>query len=128
MSPRGEVFHGDERRKLPRFRGPDGAAPLMASEYGAIAQALAPLRIPVAELRLSARGAWQVVLASGLVLELGRGDYLPRLVRFARAWPQLAAQGVESAHADLRYPNGFALRRAADVQPVPPAARARKKK
>jgi cell division protein FtsQ len=127
VSTRGEVFTAPFAGALPRFRGPEGRAGVMASEYPAIARGLAPIASPIAELRLSARGAWQVVLDSGLVLELGRGDIHPRIARFVAAWPQLAAQGVETAHADLRHANGFALRRAAtlSVTPVtPPAARA----
>ena len=65
----------------------------------------------IAELRLNARGAWQVVLDSGLTLHLGRGDVAARLARFAVAWPQLAARQTEPRHVDLRHANGFALRK-----------------
>jgi cell division protein FtsQ len=112
VSPRGEVFTADYKEKAPRFRGPEGSALLVASEYALMSGVVAPLANPITELRLSARGAWQVVLESGLVLELGRGDVHPRLERFVAAWPQLAAKGVETQHADLRHANGFALRTA----------------
>ena len=111
VSERGEIFNAEYAGALPRFNGPAGAGVAMAGEYAAIAAAVAPVSRTVAELRLSKRGAWQVVLDSGLVLDVGRGDLLPRLERFAAAWPQLAAQGVETRHADLRYPNGFAVKR-----------------
>jgi len=111
VSKRGEVFAAPFDAPLPRFRGADTAAPLMVRQYPAMAAALAPLESAIAELRLSPRGAWQVKLESGLELELGRGDVEPRLARFVAAWPLLAARGVEPQHADLRYPNGFALRR-----------------
>jgi len=110
VSTRGEVFAAAVDEPLPSFRGVDAAAPLMARQYPALVAALAPLPSPIAELRLSARGAWQVKLASGLELMLGRGDVEPRLARFVRAWPQLEARGIAPRHADLRYPNGFALR------------------
>jgi cell division septal protein FtsQ len=110
VSPQGEVFSAAYQEKVPRFRGPDGAAPVMAAEYASIARAVAPLASPISELRLSARGAWQVALDSGLVLEIGRGDIHARLDRFVAAWPQLAARGVQTLHADLRHANGFALR------------------
>jgi cell division protein FtsQ len=112
VDTRGDVFTAPYQEKAPRFRGPDGTAPRMAAEYAEITRAIAPLASPVAELRLSARGAWQVALESGLVLELGRGDFHPRLERFAAAWPLLASKGVETKHADLRHANGFALRAA----------------
>jgi len=124
VSPRGEVFAGRSAEKLPKFTGPDGSSLEMAREYAGIAKALAPLGSPVAELRLSPRGAWQVGLESGLVLELGRGDVVARIDRFAAAWPQLA-QGAPR-YADLRYPNGFALKRPAEA-PAPKSAAKTKK-
>jgi len=111
VSRRGEVFVADYDAVLPRFRGADGAAPVMARQYPALAAALAPLGSAIAEVRLSARGAWQVTLDSGLDLDLGRGAVEARIARFVSAWPELAARGIAAAHADLRYPNGFALRR-----------------
>jgi cell division protein FtsQ len=111
LSTRGEVFTAAYDAPLPRFRGADAAGPLMARQYPTMVAAVAPLESAIAELRLSARGAWQLKLATGLELELGRGEVEPRLARFVEAWPQLVARGVETQHADLRYPNGFALRR-----------------
>ena len=67
------------------------------------------------ELRLSPRGAWQVVLRSGLSLQLGRGDVTARLARFVAAWPRLVEQQPEPHYVDLRYAGGFATRRAATV-------------
>ena len=107
----GEVFAADYEGFLPRFKGPEGAAAQMVREFPAIRGAVEPLASALTEIRLSPRGAWQVVLESGLTLDLGRGDIHPRLVRFIAAWPQLAAQGVETRHADLRYANGFAMQR-----------------
>ncbi len=110
VSPEGAVFTAEEPAALPRFRGPDGNAPDMAREYSLLAAVLAPLESPIAELRLSARGAWQVALQSGLMLDLGRGEATARAERFAAAWPQLVAQGLDAKQVDLRYPNGFAVR------------------
>jgi cell division protein FtsQ len=112
VSTRGEVFAADYDGFLPRFTGPDGAAAQMVREYPALRDALAPLASAITELKLSPRGAWQVVLESGLSLDLGRGDILARLARFVSVWPQLASKGVETRHADLRYANGFAVRTA----------------
>ncbi len=122
VSTRGEVFSAQYDAKLPSFQGPDGSAAAMAQEYTAIAPMLAPLASPIAELRLSARGAWHATLESGLTLELGRGDVGPRIQRFVAAWPGLAARGVETRHADLRYANGFALRVASSSKPAPHGA------
>jgi cell division protein FtsQ len=123
VSTRGEVFAADYDGFLPQFTGPEDASAQMAREYPAIRDALAPLASAITELRLSPRGAWQVVLESGLSLDLGRGEIRERLARFVSAWPQLASKGVETRHADLRYANGFAVRTAEVKAPAQPAAR-----
>ena len=110
VSTRGEIFSAEHAAFLPVFRGPAPAAPRMAQAYPGIVGALAPLASAVVELRVSARGAWQVVLESGLALELGREDILPRLERFAAAWPRLPANAADGKIADLRYASGFAMR------------------
>ncbi len=110
VSPRGEVFVAEHAGFLPVFKGPVAAAPRMAQTYPAIVKALAPLATAVVEIRVSARGAWQVLLESGLALELGREDILPRLDRFAAAWPGLPAGAGDAKLADLRYANGFAMK------------------
>jgi cell division protein FtsQ len=83
----------------------------MAAEYPAFVGALAPLASPVRELRLSARGAWAVLLDNGMAIELGRGDWRARAQRFVAAWPRLPDEARATRYADLRYPNGFALRK-----------------
>src|SRR5205814_9437620 len=84
VSVRGEVFNAEFAGKLPLLRGAPGAAGAMAREYPAIARALAPIA-NVNELRLSPRGAWEVVLGSGLGHAVGRGDIHARLARFVAA-------------------------------------------
>lgn len=115
VSDRGVVFSAEGAGPLPRLAGPDGAAPLMVERYPQLARALEPIGSPLVQLTLSPRGGWQARLASGLVLELGRADVLARAERFAAAWPGVAAQGLESMHADLRYPSGFAVKRSVDT-------------
>lgn len=109
LSTRGEVFSAEHAGFLPLFSGPATAAPRMVQAYAEITRALAPLASAVVELRVSPRGAWRVTLDSGLALELGREDILPRLERFVAAYPQLPAPGAEPRAVDLRYPNGFAM-------------------
>jgi cell division protein FtsQ len=111
VNRQGEVFAGEIEGALPRFRGADApAAAAITERYAAIVRAAEPLASRITEVTLSARGAWQVRLESGLVIDLGRGDVAARIERLAAAWPQLQARGLAPAHADLRYPNGFALR------------------
>jgi cell division protein FtsQ len=117
-SSRGEIFHAAYEATLPRVRAPDAMAPTIARALPQAQDAVKAIGSPISEITVSPRGAWHVVLASGLELEAGRADVAARLARFAGAWPQLAAAGTQAHHADLRYANGFALRRVADVQPM----------
>ena len=110
VSRRGEVFAAPGAGMLPRFRGPEGSAARMTQEFPAIAAALEPLGA-VEELRLSARGGWQARLAGGLAVELGRDDWPLRARRFLAAWQRLPEEARATRYADLRYPNGFALRK-----------------
>lgn len=110
VSVRGEVFAAAAPEGLPRFAGPEGSAMVVAQAWPLLTAAASPLGSPVTELRLNSRGAWQLKLASGLTVDLGRTDPEARLARFARAWPALPENAAVARHADLRYPNGFALR------------------
>jgi cell division protein FtsQ len=127
VDPDGAVFTASTANDLPRFRGGEAAAPAMAHEYPALAARLAPLGSPITELHLSARGAWEVLLASGLALELGRGETAARVQRLVEAWPRIGAAAAATRYADLRYANGFALRRAADLNPQSARADNRRK-
>jgi len=117
VSTRGEVFIAEQSAFLPLFKGPAGAASRMAQAYPGLARAIAPLAAAIVELRVSARGAWQVVLDSGLTLELGREDIIPRIERFVAAAPKLPAGALDGKVVDLRYANGFAMRVAQQGKP-----------
>ncbi|HET6264090.1 MAG TPA: cell division protein FtsQ/DivIB [Usitatibacter sp.] len=110
VSRRGEVFAATGAGTLPRFRGPEGSAARMTREFPLIAAALEPLGA-IEELRLSPRGGWQARLAGGLAVELGRDDWPVRARRFLAAWQRLPEEARATRYADLRYPNGFALRK-----------------
>jgi cell division protein FtsQ len=111
----GELFVGDLDAALPLLGGPPGAEREVAARYAAFSALLAPLGTELAQLVLSPRHAWQIKLASGTTIELGRErprePAEARLERFVTAYPQVvAALGQPLEHVDLRYPNGFAVR------------------
>ena len=123
VSVRGEVFNAEYAGFLPIFKGPATSADRMAQEYPALVRAVKPLSAAVVELRLSPRGAWLVILDSGLTLELGREDMVPRLERFAAAYPRLPAGALDGKLADLRYNNGFAMKTS---NPLPAAQKGKR--
>ena len=63
------------------------------------------------EVRVSPRRAWQVRLASGLTLRLGRERIEARLDRYIAVHDRtLSRLHRKLDYVDLRYPNGFAVR------------------
>ncbi len=120
---------------LPQLKGPDDSERLVVQRYAEVARWFAPLNLRVNELALSPRYAWEVTLSDGMRLNLGRDPaadiadphgrsgalpFAARIERFVEAWPRLARtlNGRLIAHADLRYPNGFAIT-LAPVTPPP---------
>lgn len=127
----GEAFaasmDGNAEARLPLFAGPAGTEGELTRHYRRFAELLAalgeaPEQGVIAAVVLTPRYAWQLRLAGGLDLELGRDGAEPveqRLARFVAAYPESLgrlprradATGAEmQRHVDLRYPNGFALR------------------
>jgi len=112
---------GDGEYIQPKFIGPEGASSEMTDKYKQFSNQLSELNLRVEQLVLSPRHAWQIRLNNGMVLELGREDIQQRLARFVTLYPfSLATQIVDDksrqgqgvvAYVDLRYRNGFAVRR-----------------
>jgi cell division protein FtsQ len=83
--------------------------------YLAFRELVAPLGTEPTHVTLSARYAWQLRLANGIVLDLGRDQARQsleeRLARFVAAYPRAAGHlNQRIGHVDLRYPNGFSIR------------------
>ena len=115
--PFSAALAGDAAAALPLFAGPAGTEGEVARRYRLFAAILAPLGDRPERVILTPRHAWQLRLASGLAVELGRDGTEPveqRLAHFASVWPQALALlppgGPDAHYVDLRYPNGFALR------------------
>lgn len=113
----GELFHAASDSDLPVFYGPGDNVLEVAQFYGVYSRELAQAPLKVAQLALSPRHAWQIGTNGGMVIELGREQMEDRLQKFVEAYPKtLGLLNVGVRYADLRYPNGFAVRK-----PVQPA-------
>jgi cell division protein FtsQ len=124
MNDTGEVFVAAVSMNLPRLSGPEDSSAEVVAAYRRHQAALAPLGMTISELRLSPRRAWRIRLDNGLQLALGREHTDARLARFVALYPRLfvaqpaiqtvaaeqAAAPVAPLTADLRYPDGFAVR------------------
>jgi len=115
----GEIFEAvaDEEHSAhwPELAGPDIMAPAVLQLYSAISPMFEPLNRDVTRLEQDTRGAWRMRLDNGARIELGRGEIqalASRTEAFADTVQGLVARygqrDIETA--DLRYPNGYALR------------------
>lgn len=113
VNTHGERFAGPAGPELPLFIGPDGSEAEIAARYPRFARLLEPLGAPLERVVLTPRYAWQLRLANGLNLMLGRDAEVAeqRLQRFVELYEATLAR-VPGRHeyVDLRYANGFALR------------------
>jgi cell division protein FtsQ len=105
----GERFSGKTDQVLPVLIGPAGTQAEVARRYARFTAIVAPLGTKIERVALSARHAWQLRLANGLHLALGRDADLAenRLRRFVEVYPTVKNK---NEYVDLRYPNGFAVR------------------
>jgi len=112
----GEVFVADYDGDLPQFTGPDGAAGEVTARFVEFGAALDRAGLAIGEIRLSARGGWELktAMAPELTIALGRSEPGERLARFidyyAKSVGALTRAGARVEYADLRYRNGFAAR------------------
>jgi cell division protein FtsQ len=114
----GEVFEvnqGDvEAESLPRLIGPRAQSPLVLQAFQRLAPKFEAMDSPLTQLELTGRGNWRARLESGAVIDIGPGsldEIGPRVQRFIATFAQTPSRlGRNIESADLRYPNGYALR------------------
>jgi cell division protein FtsQ len=110
VNTQGERFAASSDAALPLFIGPPGSEAEITRRYGRFAKTLAPLGSPLERVVLSARHGWQLRLANGLQITLGRDVEAAddRLARFVETYARGGSMRADVV--DLRYPNGFAVR------------------
>jgi cell division protein FtsQ len=115
LNPRAQVFEPEQPvdlPALPRFEGPDGYEQRLLVMYRQLQDMLEPLKLSVGSLRLDARRTWRVQMTNELTVEIGRSNPVDRIARFVRVYPAILAAGNgQVTSVDLRYSNGFAIRR-----------------
>ena len=120
VNKQGELFHAASGSDLPVFYGPNDGVIEVASQYDAFNKVLKTANLEVATLALTPRRAWQVTTNNGIVIELGRVDMQSRLEKFASVYNStIAGLNKKITYADLRYPNGFAVRKPTENIKVP---------
>ncbi len=113
LNTRGELFATDERHipaELAQLSGPEGKEAEVAQRYMAAQGRLQQAGLRLTAMRLDARGAWELDLANGVTVRLGRRQVDERFDKFITAALKLVTQrGDDIAYIDMRYTNGFAI-------------------
>lgn len=111
VNTHGELFKAASNAVLPEFGGPEESAKEVAHHYQEFSRMLKPLNLAPVRVTLSDRRALQLKLSNGLVVELGRDQVRERLEKFVGVYESTVAKLPQAVtYADLRYPNGFAVR------------------
>ncbi len=114
----GEVFEanqGDvETDNLPLLNGPQGQAALVLQAYQRLSPLFDRMDTVLEQLQLTQHGNWRADLDTGAVVDLGHGsldELQARTQRFIDTVTQVSSRfGRDLESADLRYPNGYAVK------------------
>jgi cell division protein FtsQ len=113
LNARGELFIRNARYvppELPLLQGPEGSEGPVAQLYLDAQGRLLEAGLRLTGVRLDERGAWELELANGVAVKLGRQAVVERLERFIRLASQLVAKRLaEINYVDMRYTNGFSV-------------------
>jgi cell division protein FtsQ len=113
LNSRGELFLRNARYvppELPLLEGPEGTERKVAQLYLDAQGRFTEAGLRLAGVRLDERGAWELELANGVRVRLGRLAVTERLERFiGLAGPLVAQRPAEIRYVDMRYTNGFSV-------------------
>jgi cell division protein FtsQ len=95
---------------LARLSGPDGSEAEVTERYLAMERRLEEAGLAIAAMRLDPRGAWQLDLANGITVRLGRSQVDERFEKFMGAALGIVEhRAADISYVDMRYTNGFAV-------------------
>ncbi|MBA2650902.1 MAG: FtsQ-type POTRA domain-containing protein [Tatlockia sp.] len=113
VTEEGEIFNkGNELTDLvlPRLKGPDNQQKEVLQVYKKMSKILSIYGLNASALEWRDNHAWELTLASGLQLHLGKRDLEMRITRFCKAYPAVfGARAEQLLSVDLRYPRGMAV-------------------
>ena len=116
----GEIIDAELSEKvgqLPILFSPEDNGRNMVENYLKMQEWTRDFPAKIAEFREDSRGSWQLKLASGLVVNIGREEQEKRLRRFVVGYKEELVDKISKVHTvDLRYTNGFAVKWKSDWQ------------
>ena len=113
ITERGVIFtpkNIEQFQNLTAVTGPELQQVKVLEIMKGIKTALADQSMELVEFSVNDRWSWNIKLATGLEILLGRNEQLKKLQRFLKTLTVLKQEQVEQiAIVDLRYPNGYAV-------------------
>ena len=113
LNTRGELFVSEARHipaELPRLSGPDDSSAEVAKRYLEVRDQLIPVGLDLRRVHLDARGSWEMTLANGIEVRLGRRDVPERTDLFLDVVANIiTARAADIDYVDMRYGNGFTI-------------------
>lgn len=114
VDSRGTVFQVPREsvpEGLPLFQSPAGHEAEVSDFYQKILPVLHKAGMNLQTLRYNKRGAWQIILADGVALLLGKNPEINKLRRFTAVYPHILQRRAHQLvhYVDLRYTNGIAV-------------------
>lgn len=113
LNTRGELFVTSARHvppELPRLSGPDGHYSIVAKRYLDVRERLIPFGLDVRRVHVDKRGAWEMTLANGIDVRLGRRAVGERIQLFLDVAANLISRREQEIEfVDMRYNNGFTI-------------------
>lgn len=95
---------------LPKLNGPEDQQQEVLQNYQKLSKLLSSYGLHADSLHLHNNQSWDLYLADGAVLRLGKRDIEKRVLRFCKAYSAVFADKSEKlASVDLRYPHGMAV-------------------
>lgn len=112
VNTHGELFQAASNAELPVFYGPGDGVMEVTKSYAEYSKILQTAAIRLDRVSLSPRRAWEIQTDQGMLIALGRVDMEDRLKKFALAYVStIKPLNIRIKYADLRYQNGFAVRK-----------------
>lgn len=113
MAADGRVFHAadpNDLEALPTLIGPQHQQADVLQIYQKLSKLLASCGLRATSLELRDNQAWELSIANGIQLRLGKRDLEQRVQRFCAAYPSVFADKLDQlASVDLRYARGMAV-------------------
>ncbi|NCF16038.1 MAG: FtsQ-type POTRA domain-containing protein [Gammaproteobacteria bacterium] len=113
LNTRGELFVSDAHHipaELPRLSGPDENSAEVAKRYLEVRDQLIPVGLDLRRVHVDARGSWEMTLANGIEVRLGRRDVSKRTGLFLDVVADIiTGRAADIDYVDMRYGNGFTI-------------------